>query len=135
MEITYKHPEDYAKLFGDMTEEEQEAFYIVLLNSQLQIIGRRKLVSLGTSDACLVHPLDVFREAIRKNAKRIVVVHTHPSGNIQPSQQDQTVIDVLQKSANILMLELVDFIIVAGQSFWSWRMHESERKEEECPKS
>jgi len=126
--MKYLTPEDYAKLFGDMSEEEQESFHVVLLDSQLQIMGRRKLVSLGTSDACLVHPVDIFREAIRKNAKRIVIVHTHPSGNVHPSEQDQDVIHHLRKAAEILLIELVDFLIIAGQDYWSWQEHEDQER-------
>ena len=67
---------------------EQENFVAVLLNAKNVVIDTI-LVSLGTLTEALVHPRDVFREALRQNARAVVVGLNHPSGNVRPSREDK----------------------------------------------
>jgi DNA repair protein RadC len=69
-------------------------------------------VTKGTATNCLVHPREVFREAIRHNASAIVAVHNHPSGDPAPSRADIQVTRQLRESAKIVGIELTDHIII-----------------------
>jgi len=89
----------------------QEEFRVLLLNSKKRLI-RHCRISLGTLDAALVEPRDVFRLAIAANAKFIVVVHNHPSGNPAPSKEDALLTQQLCMCGAILGIEVLDHIVI-----------------------
>jgi DNA repair protein RadC len=90
----------------------QEEFHIVTLDTKLQPI-RRHRITVGTLDASLVHPREVFRAAIRDAASAILLLHNHPSGDATPSRQDREVTDRLRRSGELLGINVIDHIIVA----------------------
>lgn len=102
-----------------LEKQEQEIFAIISLNTRNVPICIYQ-VGLGTSDACLVHPKDVFRHAILDNAKGIICLHNHPSENVKPSSDDIELYKRLNKAGKILGIEVLDFIIV-GDGFFSFR--------------
>jgi DNA repair protein RadC len=89
----------------------QEEFRVLLLDSKKRLI-RHCQVSLGSLDAALVEPRDVFRPAITAGAPFIIVVHNHPSGDPTPSDQDILLTQQLCLSGKILGIEVVDHIII-----------------------
>jgi len=95
-----------------MTEYKQEVFRVLLLTAQHDVF-RKLTVSKGTINAALVHPRDVFRDAIRLNAAAIIVVHNHPSGVPEPSREDEELTERLHRSGQLLGVEVLDHIIVA----------------------
>lgn len=68
---------------------------------------------MGTLDASLVHPREVFKPAIRDSASSIILVHNHPSGDPTPSREDHAVTDRLTSSGELLGIDVLDHIIVA----------------------
>ena len=72
------------------------------------------LVSVGTINASLVIPREVFKSSILANASAIIGLHNHPSGNVKPSKEDMIVTRELQKCGQLLGIELLDHIIVGG---------------------
>jgi DNA repair protein RadC len=90
----------------------QEEFHIVTLDTKLQPIQSHQ-ITVGTLDASLVHPREVFRPAIRDAASSILLVHNHPSGDPTPSRQDREVTDRLKRSGELLGIQVIDHIIVA----------------------
>ena len=72
------------------------------------------LVSVGTINASLVIPREVFKSSILANASAIIGLHNHPSGNVKPSKEDMIVTRKLQKCGELLGIELLDHIIVGG---------------------
>lgn len=90
----------------------QEEFHIVTLDTKLQPIQSHR-ITVGTLDASLVHPREVFRAAIRDAASSILLVHNHPSGDPTPSRQDREVTDRLRQSGELLGIQVIDHIIVA----------------------
>ncbi len=91
----------------------QEEFHIVTLDTKLQPIGRHQ-ITVGTLDASLVHPREVFRAAIRDAASSILLVHNHPSGDPTPSTEDRMVTDRLKKSGDLLGIQVIDHVVVAA---------------------
>ena len=80
-------PADMARLCADVRDLAQESFHVILLNAKNRVVNRQ-MVSLGIADASLVHPREVFRQAILDNAAAIVLLHNHPSGDPTPSAED-----------------------------------------------
>lgn len=94
------------------TDARQEEFHIVTLDTKLQPIQSHQ-ITVGTLDASLVHPREVFRAAIRDAASAVLLVHNHPSGDVTPSRQDHDVTDRLKQAGELLGINVIDHIIVA----------------------
>ncbi len=90
----------------------QEEFHVVTLDTKLQPVNTHR-ITVGTLDASLVHPREVFRPAIRDAASAVLLVHNHPSGDPAPSRQDREVTERLTRSGELLGVRVVDHIIVA----------------------
>ncbi len=100
--------------------ELQERFIVLLLNSANRMY-KEVVVSIGSLNASIVHPREVFRQAISSSAASLIVVHNHPSGNPEPSREDLAITKQLSEAGKILDIKLLDHIIIAGDSFTSLR--------------
>lgn len=119
------HPREVAAfLVEDMKDLRQEWFRILLLNNRKQVLGY-ETVSVGTLNASLVHPRDVFEKAIRRNAASILLVHNHPSGNPRPSEEDRSLTGRLVQAGALMGIEVVDHVIVGNGNYYSF-------KEQQC---
>jgi DNA repair protein RadC len=96
----------------------QEEFHIVTLDTKLQPIQSHQ-ITVGTLDASLVHPREVFKPAIKDSAAAILLVHNHPSGDPTPSRQDREITERLMKSGDVLGIQVIDHVIVAKQAIVS----------------
>ncbi len=101
--------ERFSRLIEDGVQEE---FHVVTLGTKNQVLNSH-LVTVGTLDASLVHPREVFRPAIRDAASSILAVHNHPSGDPTPSPQDISVTERLESCGKTLGIDVLDHIIVA----------------------
>lgn len=110
--------------FGRMAQEsQQEEFWIVTLNTKNVPIDSHQ-VTVGTLRNSLVHPREVFRPAIRDAANCIIAVHNHPSGDPTPSDQDLSVTERLEQTAEVVGIPLIDHIVVGNGkavSIQEWR--------------
>ena len=110
--------------FGRLAREsKQEEFWITTLNTKNEPIDCHQ-ITVGTLRNSLVHPREVFRPAIRDAANAILALHNHPSGDATPSDQDISVTERLEKSAEIIGIPLIDHIVIAGEkaiSVQEWR--------------
>lgn len=91
-----------------------EKFWVISLNRKNRLL-HCKAVTSGTATASLVHPREVFREAIRNSATALVCAHNHPSGDPGPSQADIKVTRVLREAANVLQIDLLDHVIIGSR--------------------
>ncbi|MBU7047152.1 MAG: DNA repair protein RadC [Theionarchaea archaeon] len=98
----------------------QEEFRVILLNAKQKLI-RVETVSVGSLDKALVEPRDVFRPAITFNAASLVIVHNHPSGDTQPSEQDVLLTRELCMCGIILGIEVLDHIIIGVRDHVSFK--------------
>jgi len=90
----------------------QEEFHIITLDTKHQPLATHK-ITVGTLDASLVHPREVFRPAIRDAAAAVLLVHNHPSGDPTPSREDHQVTDRLSEAGKLIGIQVLDHIIVA----------------------
>ena len=88
-----------------------ETFQVALLDARHRCLGLR-VVSRGTLDASIVHPRDVFREAVRRNVAAVVCFHNHPSGDLSPSSDDMALTGRLSKAGDILGIQVLDHLII-----------------------
>ncbi len=110
---------EFARLATDAVQEE---FHIVTLDTKHKPIQTHG-ITVGTLDASLVHPREVFRPAIRDAASAILLVHNHPSGDPTPSREDRQVTDQLTEAGKLLGIQVLDHIIVARERCLSIREH------------
>lgn len=121
---SYKSKEltDPEKVFKFMRSKikdyHKEQFYMIALNTRNLTVSE---VSVGTLDANLVHPREIFSEAIKSKAASVILVHNHPSGNPEPSEDDLVITKKLTEAGKILGIEVTDHIIIARTSYFSFK--------------
>ena len=118
---TIKSPADVAKLAREvlgMHEMAEEHFLILCLNTKNKIAGVHT-VSIGSLNASLVHPREVFKAAILNNANGIICLHNHPSGDPEPSRDDIEITHRLANAGNILGINVLDHIIIGDGRYIS----------------
>ncbi len=103
-------------LLSHLTVEE---FYVVILNRK-NVVQRYELVTRGILDSSLVSPREVFKIAIDHRASSIILVHNHPSGNLEPSKEDIKVTEQLYQAGKLLEIPVLDHIIIANNSYTSF---------------
>ncbi len=117
--IELDNPEKVFKLIkSKLKDYHKEHFYIIALNSRNYSIAE---VSVGSLNASIVHPREVFAEAIKNKAASVIFVHNHPSGNPEPSENDLLITKRLVESGKILGIEISDHIIVTKDNFFSFK--------------
>ena len=95
-----------------------ERFGVLLLDARHRLI-RAQLVSSGARDASLVHPREVFREAVLAGASAIVAFHNHPSGDPMPSEEDLALTRRLVSAGSVMGIEVVDHLILSDTQYCS----------------
>lgn len=109
-----------AYLMPILRYEMKENFVVLLLNTKNKIIGHR-VISIGSLAASIVHPREVFKEAIKANAASIIVAHNHPSGDPSPSGEDVAVTKRLVKAGKIMDINVFDHIIIGDSKYLSMK--------------
>lgn len=113
-------PKEIWEELKDLKNHKKEHFVIFYLDSRNQEI-KRETISIGSLNANLVHPREVFEPAIRNLAAQIILAHNHPSGDPEPSEDDLEITKRLVESGKILGIEVIDHIIVAKNDFFSFK--------------
>lgn len=111
-------PENVWEQLRDIRDHKKEHFVIFYLDTRNQEITR-EVISVGSLNANLVHPREVFEPAVRNLAAQIIIAHNHPSNNPDPSDGDLEITRKLVESGKILGIEIVDHIIVTKDKFLS----------------
>lgn len=104
----------------ELGNQQQENFLVVYLNVKNHIIGS-KIVFKGTVDSSVVHPREIFKEAVLKSASRMIIVHNHPSTDVLPSQADIALTQKLIECGELMGIEVLDHLIVSNSSFLSFK--------------
>lgn len=102
--------------FGSLS---REVFGIVLLDASNNVQGFRT-ISIGIADQSLVHPREVFKEAILAGAVKVLLFHNHPSGNLTPSREDEELTWQLVRAGKLLGIPVVDHLIVTAMGYFSF---------------
>jgi DNA repair protein RadC len=108
----------YRFLYPKLREQKKESFIALHLDTKNQLL-REETVSVGSLNANIVHPREVFKTAIQESAAAIIVAHNHPSGDPSPSQNDIDITRKLVETGRVMGIELYDHIIVGNGRFLS----------------
>ena len=122
---TVARPEDVHNILQsilraeDLVDQDREHFWVFQLNVRNQI-QKLELISLGTLTTSIVHPREVFTKAIADRCCSILIAHNHPSGEVDPSEDDIEITERLANSGQILGIEVVDHVITTSNGFYSF---------------
>lgn len=106
-------------LLADIVGKSQEHFVCITLNGANEVIQKRT-VTIGLLDKTLVHPRDVFADVITDRAAAVILAHNHPSGDLQPSDEDLETQRRLVEAASILGIRVLDHLIVSCKGYFSF---------------
>lgn len=114
-----RSPEDAAKyMMNEMRFLSQEHFVCLYLNTKNQVM-HKQVIFIGSLNASIVHPREVYKEAFRRSAASIICLHNHPSGDPSPSREDIEVTKRLVECGKIIGIDLLDHIIIGENKFIS----------------
>ncbi len=117
--FTVNNPQTLVKAIrATIQDKAKEHFKLVLLNTRNKVTGIIP-ISVGTLNASLVHPREVFKEAIHGNAASVILVHNHPSNDLEPSEEDIKLTRRMVEAGNIIGIEVLDHIIITKNDFLS----------------
>ncbi len=113
------NPGEVAALYmEEMRHLKKEHFKVLLLNTKNEILSAEN-ISIGNLNSSIVHPREVFRNAVKRGAAAIIVIHNHPSGNPSPSQNDLDITRRLSEAGQLLGIPLLDHLIIGDGAFIS----------------
>jgi len=95
----------------DEIDQEKEHFWVIHLNGRLRV-KCFELVSLGSMETAVIHPREIYRRAVANGTSQIIIGHNHPSGEVEPSEDDLEITHRLKKAGDILGVTLLDHIII-----------------------
>jgi DNA repair protein RadC len=113
-------PDDVLVHVRDLTRARREHFVVLLLNARHEM-QRREVVSIGSLNASIVHPREVFLPAILHSAASIVLVHNHPSGDPEPSEEDLSITRRLVEVGDLVGIGVLDHVVIAARGVVSFR--------------
>ncbi len=106
-------PEEAVAIFRDLVRaEDVENFWALHLDTRYRLIGKPRQISRGILDASLVHPREVFREAVRSSAAAMILLHNHPSGDTTPSGEDIRITRQLVEAGKVMGIDVLDHVIL-----------------------
>ncbi|MBF2056216.1 MAG: DNA repair protein RadC [Cyanobacterium sp. T60_A2020_053] len=114
-------PQSAAAAFShELMWQSQERFAVLFLDSKNSLISTQ-IITVGIINETLVHPREVFREAIRQSATNIIIAHNHPSGNLEPSPEDMQLTKQLLSASEIIGIPILDHLIIGNGNHHSMR--------------
>jgi DNA repair protein RadC len=113
-------PDDVLPLVAHLRDKRQEHFCCITLNGAGEVLGNR-IITIGLLNHSLVHPREVFADAITDRAASIICVHNHPSGSLEPSSQDIAITAQLKEAGSLVGIQLIDHVIVTKTGHLSMR--------------
>lgn len=120
-QVYLRDPESVMDYLGyDLRDRRREIFKVLFLDKSNRILAEKNLFE-GTVDETAVHPREVIREAIRRHAVGVVLVHNHPSGRTEPSTEDRELTRRLQKICEGISVKVLDHLIIGENGFFSFR--------------
>lgn len=120
-ELIISSPKDVAfYMMKEMNNLKKEYFKIIMLNTKNMIISIKD-VSIGSLNSSIVHPREVFVEAIKNSSAAVILCHNHPSGDCTPSKEDIAVTKRLKECGDLIGIEVLDHIIIGRKNFISFK--------------
>ena len=106
-------------LTASLRDLKREVFKVIFLDKALKILGEKDMF-FGTVDEAAVHPREVVREALFKNASSLVLVHNHPSGKVEPSREDYEITQKIKAACQTVSIRILDHIIIGENQYFSF---------------
>jgi len=103
-----------------LRDKTREHFMVIYLNARNEMIFKKPMF-IGTLNANLVHPREIFNEALKQNAASVILVHNHPSGDCEPSEDDLTITKRLIEAGKIMGIDVLDHIIITKTKIFSFK--------------
>ena len=113
-------PSDVLSVLQDIANRKKEVFVVLYLNGRNKIVHKEE-ISVGTLNASLVHPREVFEPALRHSVASIILAHNHPSGETEPSPEDFVITKQLCDAGKLMGIEVLDHIIIASNRYYSFK--------------
>ena len=113
-------PKDVIVQLTELRYNKRENFVALYLNARSQLL-HKETISIGTLNANLVHPREVFEPALRHSAANIMVAHNHPSGDPKPSEDDLELTKRLAEAGKMMGIEVLDHVIVTNNNYFSFK--------------
>jgi len=113
-------PKDVCQHLAEIRDRKKENFVVLYLDTRNRL-AHKEFVSIGTLNASLVHPREVFEPALRHSAASVILAHNHPSGDPTPSEEDRRLTKRLAQAGELLGIEVLDHVIVSAQKHHSFR--------------
>lgn len=121
LELNFRDPQTIAAYYMEQLRHcEKEKFILILLNTRNQLI-QDKIISIGTVNATLVSPREIFMEALKGEATNIIILHNHPSGDSTPSRQDIIITNKIKEVSALVEIPLIDHIIIGDNQYFSFK--------------
>lgn len=118
-EIIIKNSDDILSLSYELRNKKKEYLICFYLNAR-NILIKKEIISVGLVDKSLFHPREIFHPAIELNASNIILVHNHPTGNSEPSQNDKDIANKITQAGNLIGISIIDFLIVSKEDNYSF---------------
>lgn len=115
-----KTPYDAIAQVNEIRTRKKENFVALYLNARNEVL-HKEFISIGILDTSIVHPREVFAPAIENRAAGIILLHNHPSNDLEPSDNDKKITSKLKEGGEILGIEIIDHIIITSDSYLSFK--------------
>lgn len=113
-------PSDIVSMLAMYVKKTQEHFIVITLNAANEIIKKR-VITKGLVNRTMIHPREVFRQAIKDNAVSVILAHNHPSGNVNPSKEDDDITKKLRQAGEVIGINVLDHIIIGKNGYYSYK--------------
>ncbi len=121
-DIFLRTPEEVYSFVKDISRNEKEILRGLYLNSRNKLIWD-EIISIGTIDSSIAHPREILAPAIKYKASAFIIIHNHPSGDPNPSNEDELLTRRIYKASQIMQIDFLDHIIIGENTFYSFRKH------------
>ena len=113
------NPAEVYSAFRKLASSDKERFYSILLDAKNKVIGV-DMVSQGSLSSSQVHPREVYKSALLASAASVIFVHSHPSGDPEPSFSDREITKQLYQAGELLGIEVLDHVIIGRDEYYSF---------------
>ena len=104
-----------------LRDKKREHLMTIYLNARNEMVWKKQSTFVGTLNASLVHPREIFAEALKQNAASLILVHNHPSGDPEPSEDDLEITKRIQEAGKIMGIDVLDHIIITKNKPFSFK--------------
>ena len=118
--IKVRKPDDIYQVIKRYANYRQEVFLTITLSCSHEVIGIH-ISTIGLINRTIIHPREVYIHAILDNAFSIVIAHSHPSGSINPSNEDKEITKRIKEAGDLLGINVLDHLIISKKGYYSFR--------------